>query len=64
MTTSAFTLEHVGPCETRDVDDDILGMVQFDGIPVIVKPVLANGVAAFAVLARNDVRIARVGCFK
>jgi len=62
MTT--FALEHLGPCEIGDVDDDILGMVQFDGIPVIVKQVMANGVTAYAVLARNDVRIACVGCFK
>jgi len=64
MTTNAFALKHLGPHETGDVDDDILGMLQFDGIPVIVKQVMADGVAAFAVLARNDVRIACIGCFK
>jgi len=39
-------------------------MVQFDGIHVIVKQVMANGVTAFAVLDRNDVSIACIGCFK
>jgi len=39
-------------------------MVQFDGILVVAKQAMANGVAAFAVLARNDVRIACIGCFK
>jgi len=64
MATNTFTLGHLGPHEIGDVDDDILGMAQFDGIPVIVKQAMANGVTAFAVLARNDVRIACVGCFK
>jgi len=64
MTVDVFTLKHLGPYKIRDVDDDILGMAQFDGIPVIMKQLMANGVAAFAVLARNNVRIACIGCFK
>jgi len=64
MTTSAFALEHLGPHEMGGVDDDILGMVQFDGNPVVVKQAMANGVAAFAVLARNNTMIACIGHFK
>jgi len=60
----SFALGHLGPYKIGDVGDDILGMVQCDGIPVIVKQVLANGITAYAILARNDVRIACVGCFK
>jgi len=61
---ATFALEHLGPYKIGDVGYDILGMVKCDGIPVIVKQVLANGVAACAILARNDVRIACVGCFE
>jgi len=64
MAANNFSLNHLGPHEINDVHDDTLGMVQFDGVPVVIKQVMANGVTAYAVLARNDVRIVRVGCFK
>jgi len=64
MATDNLALDHLGPYKIKDVNNGVLGMVQFDGAPVVVKQAMANGVADCAVLARKDVRLACVGCFK
>jgi len=58
------TLEHCGPYDVKDVDHDILRAVRFEGVPVIVRQMMPNGVTVYAVLARKDIKIACAGCFK
>jgi len=58
------TLEHCGPYDVKDVDHDILRAVRFEGVPVIVRQMMPNGVTVYAVLARKDIKIACVGCFR
>jgi len=39
-------LNHLGPHDIADVDDGILGMVGWEGIPVIIEHQLVNGLTA------------------
>jgi len=57
-------LEHCGPCNAKDVDHGMLRAVCFEGMPVIVRQMMPNGVTVCAVLARKDIKIACVGCFR
>jgi len=59
-----ITLEHFGPHDVKDVDHDMLRAVRFEGMPVIVRQTMPNGVTVCAVLARKDIKIACVGCFR
>jgi len=58
------TLEHFGPYDAKDVNHDMLHAVRFEGTPVIVRQTMPNGVTVYAVLARKDIKIACVGCFR
>jgi len=58
------TLEHCGPYDVKDVDHDMLRAVRFEGVPVVVRQMMPNGVTVYAVLARKDIEIACVGCFR
>ena len=63
-TADIVTLNHLGPHDVANVDDGILGVVHWEGIPVVVKQQLVNGATAHAVLARKDIEIACIGCFR
>jgi len=56
-------LNHLGPHNVKEVDDDVLRAARF-GVPVVIQQPLDNGVMACAVLADRDVKMACLGCFQ
>ena len=59
------TINHLGPYDISDVNDDILGDIVYNkNLPVIIKQKVGDG-DVFAVLAKDKgLKIACVGCFR